>query len=93
MGADDAESALERLLRLGLRGPVEREIVRVLIDCAGQEAVYNVFYGAVGVKLCNYHNRLGTRSMRYHDAYDTALHTSAPHTHTHTHAHTLFPLL
>ena len=59
MGAEDAESALERILQLGLRGPVEREAVRVLIDCAAQEAVYNPFYGAVGTKLCNYHNRYG----------------------------------
>lgn len=57
MGADDADSALERVLRLGLRGPVEREVVRVLLDCAGQETTYNPFYGAVGAKLCGYHNR------------------------------------
>ena len=57
MGAEDAESALERVLRLGLRGPIEREAVRVLIDCAGQEAAYNPFYGAVATKLCSYHNR------------------------------------
>ena len=57
MGAEDAESALERLLRLSLRGPAEREVVRVLVDCAGQEAVYNPFYGVVGAKLCSYHNR------------------------------------
>ena len=70
MGADDAESALERVLRLGLRGPIEREVVRVLIDCAGQEAVFNPFYGAVVVKLCKYHSRFKfTFQLAFWDAF------------------------
>jgi nucleolar MIF4G domain-containing protein 1 len=57
MGSEDAQSAVERLLRLALRGPSEREIVRVLIDCAAQEAAYNPFYAAVGVRLCSLYPR------------------------------------
>lgn len=56
MGAEDAESAIERIMRLNLRGSAEREIVRVLLDCAGQEATYNPYYAAVAARLCAYHH-------------------------------------
>lgn len=52
MGADSPDSALERLLKLNLKGSAEREIVRVLVDCCGQESVFNPFYAVVGRKLC-----------------------------------------
>ena len=42
---------------LWLQGAGEREIVRVLIDCCGQEATYNAFYAEVGTKLCGFHGR------------------------------------
>lgn len=57
LGAEDTDSALDRVLRLNLKGPAEREIVRVLIDCAAQEASYNPFYAGVGVRLCALHPR------------------------------------
>ena len=72
MGADDADDALERLLRLGLRGAAEREIVRVLLDCAGQEAAYNPFYAAVGAGLCAYHPRFKfTFQLAFWDIFKT----------------------
>ena len=40
-----------------LQGAAEREIVRVLVDCLGQETTYNPYYADVAVKLCNFHNR------------------------------------
>lgn len=52
MGAADPDSAVERLLKLNLKGSAEREIVRVLVDCCGQESVFNPFYAVVGRKLC-----------------------------------------
>lgn len=52
MGSEGVQSAIERVSALGLRGPQEREIVRVLLDCCGQEEAYNPFYAAVGARLC-----------------------------------------
>lgn len=52
MGADDSDAAIERILRLDLRGPAEREIIRVLLDCCAQEASYNDFYDTVCSNLC-----------------------------------------
>jgi nucleolar MIF4G domain-containing protein 1 len=72
MGAEDADAALERLLRLGLTGAAEREIVRVLLDCAAQEAGYNPFYAAVGAALCSYHHRFKfTFQLAFWDAFKT----------------------
>ena len=52
MGASDPEDAVSRVLTLNLRGTADREIVRVLVDCTGQEKAFNPFYAAVGVRLC-----------------------------------------
>lgn len=72
MGAADAESAVERLLRLSLRGAAEREIVRVLIDCAAQEAAYNVFYALVGARLCSLYSRFKfTFQLAFMDFFKT----------------------
>jgi len=55
MGAEDPESAMDRITRLKLKGAEEREVVRVLLDCAGQEATYNPYYSLVAAALCGYH--------------------------------------
>ena len=52
MGAGDPQDAVSRLLALDLRGAADRDIVRVLVDCAGQEKAFNPYYAAVGVQLC-----------------------------------------
>ena len=36
MGSEDCVDAVEKLLRLGLKGEQEREIVRVTVDCCLQ---------------------------------------------------------
>lgn len=41
----------------GHQGTAERQIVHVLVDCAGQEAAYNPFYSNLAVRLCQYHAR------------------------------------
>ena len=70
MGADDAIDGAERLLQLGLKGPAEREIVRVLLDCAGQEKKYNPYYAAVGSQLCDKHQRFRfTFQLAYWDFF------------------------
>ena len=39
------------------QGTAERQIVHVLMDCAAQEAAYNVFYSNLAVRMCQYHAR------------------------------------
>lgn len=52
MGSQGVQDAIERVGSLGLRGAQEREVVRVLLDCCGQEKRYNPYYAAVGARLC-----------------------------------------
>lgn len=53
MGSEDAVDAFEKLLRLGLKGDQEREIVRVTVECCLYEAAYNPYYAQVLIRLCN----------------------------------------
>lgn len=52
MGASDCLDAYERLLQLHLKEKQEREIVRVLLHCCGQENKFNKFYLVLANKLC-----------------------------------------
>lgn len=48
----------------------EREIIRVLIDCAGQEAAYNPFYAYLAGRLCEYHDKYKfTLQLTFWDMY------------------------
>ena len=53
MGSEDAMDAFEKLLRLGLKGDQEREIVRVTVECCLFEKLYNPYYAQLLVRLCN----------------------------------------
>ena len=57
MTATDYEDAFERLMRLNLTDQQEREIIRVLVDCAGQEPSFNPFYAYVAGRLCEYNDK------------------------------------
>ncbi|KAI9911868.1 hypothetical protein PsorP6_009909 [Peronosclerospora sorghi] len=52
MGAADCFDAYERLLQLHLKGKQEREVVRVLLHCCGQEKKFNKYYLVLAEKLC-----------------------------------------
>jgi nucleolar MIF4G domain-containing protein 1 len=52
MSASDFEDAFEKLSRLELKGQQDREIVRVLVDCCGQEKAYNPYYEVTGARFC-----------------------------------------
>ncbi|ORX45943.1 hypothetical protein BCR36DRAFT_414255 [Piromyces finnis] len=54
MGSEDCADAYEKLLRLKLKDKQEREIIRVLTYCCGQEKVYNPYYAFIAQKLCFY---------------------------------------
>ena len=58
--------------RRGMQGTNERELVRVLVDCAGQEQTYNPFYADVATRLCSHHNRFKfTFQLTFWDAWKT----------------------
>lgn len=56
MSSRDINDAFERLSRLDLKGKEDREIIRVLVECCGQEKNYNAFYAELCSLLCH-HNR------------------------------------
>uniref|UniRef100_A0A3Q3FXW2 Nucleolar MIF4G domain-containing protein 1 n=1 Tax=Kryptolebias marmoratus TaxID=37003 RepID=A0A3Q3FXW2_KRYMA len=56
MTSEDYLDAFEKLLRMGLKGKQEREIVHVLMDCCLQEKTFNGFYAVLGEKFC-FHDR------------------------------------
>ncbi|KAF8061907.1 MRF1 [Scenedesmus sp. PABB004] len=51
MGSEDCAEAAEKLLRLPLKGDQSREVMRVLVECALQEARYNPYYGHLAARL------------------------------------------
>jgi nucleolar MIF4G domain-containing protein 1 len=70
MTASDYQDAFERLMRLNLTDQQEREVVRVLIDCAGQEKGYNPFYAYLAGRLCEYHDKYKfTLQLTYWDVF------------------------
>ncbi|BGP41129.1 suppressor of glycerol defect [Rhodotorula kratochvilovae] len=52
MSSEDYIDACERLQQLGLSDVQQREIARVLLQCCGNEKVYNPYYTLVGARLC-----------------------------------------
>lgn len=53
MGSSDCDDALEKVLRLNLKGAQEREVARVIIECCCQEASYNPFYAHLAERVCD----------------------------------------
>lgn len=55
MGAADCEDAFEKLVKAGmLKNRTERDTVRVLIECCGNEKAYNKFYSHLASRLCEF---------------------------------------
>ncbi|XP_036452699.1 LOW QUALITY PROTEIN: nucleolar MIF4G domain-containing protein 1 [Colossoma macropomum] len=57
MTSEDYLDAFEKLLRLGLKGQQERDIVHVLLDCCLQEKNFNGFYAVLAEKFCAHDRR------------------------------------
>jgi nucleolar MIF4G domain-containing protein 1 len=70
MGSEDCADAAERLLRLGLRGDQEREVVRVAVECCLQEAAWNPYYAHLVTRLCSAERR--HRATLLHCFWDQA---------------------
>jgi nucleolar MIF4G domain-containing protein 1 len=58
MGAADCEDAFEKIVRAGvLKNKNERDTVRVLMECCGNEKTYNKFYEHLATRICEYQGR------------------------------------
>jgi nucleolar MIF4G domain-containing protein 1 len=60
MSSRDINDAFERLGRLELKGKQDREIVRVIIECCGQEKNYNLFYAELSSLLISQNRQYKT---------------------------------
>ena len=56
----DVADAFERLTRLDLKGRQDREVVRVLVECCGQEREYNSFYPELAGMMCSQNRQFKT---------------------------------
>ena len=55
MGGTDCEDTFEKLCRSSmLQNRNERDTVRVLMECCGNEKSYNKFYGHLAARICEY---------------------------------------
>ena len=57
MSAEDYLEATERLVKLGTKNHVEREVLFVAVDCCVQEKTYNPYYGHLAAKLASIDRR------------------------------------
>lgn len=55
MGSADCDDAFEKLVRSGLlKNRSERDCVRVLMECCGNEGYYNPFYSHLAARICDF---------------------------------------
>jgi nucleolar MIF4G domain-containing protein 1 len=55
MGSSDFEDCFEKLVRAGiLKNRLERETVRVLLECCTSEKTYNKYYSHLAGRICEY---------------------------------------
>ena len=55
MGSADCSDAFEKLVRAALlKNRSERDCVRVLMECCGNESYYNPFYAHLAARICDY---------------------------------------
>ncbi|CAM9186893.1 unnamed protein product, partial [Hapterophycus canaliculatus] len=72
VGSSDCEDALEKILRLNLKGAQEREIARVIMECCSQEVSYNPFYAHLAERVCDRQPKLRfTFQVAFWDALKT----------------------
>ncbi|CEO99182.1 hypothetical protein PBRA_001088 [Plasmodiophora brassicae] len=72
MGSSDYLDAFEKLVRLGLRPPADRDVVFVLFDCCGHERAWNPFYAFLAAKLCSFHRAMKfTFQKAFRDVFKT----------------------
>lgn len=71
MGSMDYEDAFEKLVRAGmLKSRTERDTVRVIMECCGQEKAYNKYYSHLSARICEYQQSCKfTFQLAFFDAF------------------------
>jgi nucleolar MIF4G domain-containing protein 1 len=55
MGSSDFDDAFEKLVRQGMLKPkVERDVIRVIVHCCGEEEAFNPFYAYLAIRCCEF---------------------------------------
>ena len=58
MGSSDCDDAFEKLVRQGLLKPkAERDAIRVIVHCCGEEKAFNPFYAYLALRACEYQGK------------------------------------
>lgn len=66
----DIHDAYDSIMKINLKGRQDREIGRVIMECAANEKVYNRFYGELASLLCNENRQLkATFQFLYWDTF------------------------
>jgi len=71
MGSTDYDDAFEKLVRAGMLKPkVERDVIRVLVHCCGEEKAFNPFYGYLAMRVCEYQRKSNfTLTLTFWDTF------------------------
>lgn len=58
MGSSDFDDAFEKLVRQGMLKPnVERDVIRVIVHCCGEEEAFNPFYAFLAIRCCEFQSK------------------------------------
>lgn len=71
MGSADCDDAFEKLVRQGMLKPKsERDVIRVIVQCCGEEKAYNPFYAYLAMRVCEYQGKSRfTLMLTFWDAF------------------------
>jgi nucleolar MIF4G domain-containing protein 1 len=70
MKCRDVHDAYDAIMKISLKGRQDREIGRVIMECATNEKTYNRFYGELASLLCNENRQLkATFQFLYWDSF------------------------
>jgi len=71
MGSSDCNDAFEKLVRQGMLKPkAERDVIRVIIHCCGEEKAFNPFYAYLAMRVCEFQQKSKfTLMLTFWDAF------------------------
>ena len=71
MGSSDCNHAFEKLVRAGMLKPkAERDVIRVIVQCCGEEKAYNPYYSYLAMRCCEYQGKSRfTLMLTFWDAF------------------------
>ena len=71
MGSTDCNDAFEKLIRSGnLKPKAERDVIRVIVHCCGEEKAYNPYYAFLATRCCEYQGKSRfTLMLTFYDVF------------------------